>query len=109
MSIVSAVSANMYLHERAALLTRTMHPCILIHTYRLVQINATTLQVAAGAVSWPHPEKVKPGIPKAVNRKHGGHAGEDAYFCRPGRWELSLLLPLACHYHNAWASLAVFL
>ena len=42
-------------------------------------------QVAAGAVAWPHPEKVAPGLPKAVNRKHGGHAGEDAYFCLPGR------------------------
>ena len=38
------------------------------------------MQVRAGAIAWPHPEKVSSGKGKAVNRKTFGWAGEDAYF-----------------------------
>lgn len=38
------------------------------------------LQVRAGAVAWPHPDKVTQDKAKAVNRKGFGWAGEDAYF-----------------------------
>ncbi len=37
------------------------------------------LQVAASGLAIPHPSKVRLGI-KGVNRKGGGHGGEDSYF-----------------------------
>lgn len=43
--------------------------------YRLTQ----PLQVAASGFAIPHPSKVRSGI-KGVNRKGGGHGGEDSYF-----------------------------
>jgi hypothetical protein len=47
---------------------------------------ARPLAVAASAVSLPHPEKVGAGAPKAINKKHEGWGGEDAYFCIDGGW-----------------------
>lgn len=44
------------------------------------------LAVSASAVALPHPEKVGAGHPKAVNRKHEGWGGEDAYFCVAAEW-----------------------
>lgn len=41
------------------------------------------LSVRASGLSIPHPDKLKMGF-KGVNRKHAGHAGEDAYFYAPG-------------------------
>lgn len=48
-------------------------------------VQPVRLQVRAGAVAWPHPEKVAQGKAKAVNRKQYGWAGEDAYFYAQSR------------------------
>ena len=49
-----------------------------------IQLLSQPLVVHASAVSVPHPEKVRDGTTKAVNKRHHGFAGEDAYFCTSG-------------------------
>ena len=49
-----------------------------------MQLLSQPLVVHASAVSVPHPEKVRDGTTKAVNKRHHGYAGEDAYFCTSG-------------------------
>lgn len=61
---------------------RNLIPCQQVDTQKLIQEHylSQPLQVRAGAVAWPHPDKVTQDKAKAVNRKGFGWAGEDAYF-----------------------------
>jgi hypothetical protein len=43
------------------------------------------VQVVSAGVSFPHPDKVKNDKAKAVNTKHFGYGGEDAYFHITGK------------------------
>ncbi len=43
------------------------------------------VQVVSAGAAYPHPDKVKNDKAKAVNTKHYGYGGEDAYFHITGK------------------------
>lgn len=66
---------------------RNLIPCEVPHLEKSSSLLLPhALQVLFGAISLPHPEKIAEGGAKAVNRRHEGWGGEDAYFCSPGRY-----------------------
>ena len=80
-----AASALPACHQHCSLGAKLRHQSA--PTSRLqesIQLLSQPLVVHASAVSVPHPEKVREGTTKAVNKRHHGYAGEDAYFCTSG-------------------------
>ncbi len=63
---------------------RLRHPASTSRLQESIQLLEQPLVVHASAVSVPHPEKVRDGTTKAVNKRHHGFAGEDAYFSTSG-------------------------
>ena len=75
-------------------------PVVGRHTEASGLYLAEPLTVAASGVAVPHPDKIAEGAPKAVNRKHEGWGGEDAYFCTDSGCAVPLLAyQLQCFQH----------
>ncbi|KAI8470187.1 MAG: Serine/threonine protein phosphatase [Monoraphidium minutum] len=66
-------------------LERNLIPVKADHSLPVSEILGPAVRVQAGGISFPHPDKVKKGDARGVNKQHYGFAGEDAYFCCTGR------------------------
>ena len=73
----------------AAAQERNLIPCGAIHLQEAIAENLLErpLSVHASGISVAHPEKARDPTARAVNRKHFGWGGEDAYFYSD-RWHI---------------------
>ena len=85
LGLSGAGSACPVRHQQCSLGAEHQHrPASTSRLQESIQLLSQPLVVHASAVSVPHPEKVRDGTTKAVNKRHHGFAGEDAYFCTSG-------------------------
>ena len=66
----------------AAAQERNLIPCAAVHLQEAIaeKLLEQPLSVHASGISVAHPEKARDPNARAVNRKHLGWGGEDAYF-----------------------------